>query len=817
MRVFARLDVRQWPLVTRIAALCISIALVLALGVTAISYVAASRGLSEQADARLGSDGAVVARLVDDWNAKHMQLAHSVATLPILARTLEAGDNASDADIAAVTEILASYGGLADGSSGSGVSVIDANGVGRFSDTINGRSFTAREYFQAAIKGNDYISGVTMAITGTGGQSIFVATPIKDAGKIVGVAVVVSDATQIQKAIDAERARFAGDAIGALVDEQGLVIANTLDAGWLLRPVVQLKPDVEKAQVAGMRWGLNVQAPDPLGETDLVAAVGATHPTSFTWQTHGTTYHAVATPLANTQWTYVAALPVASFEAASIELLRTSSVAVAVGALLAALVIMLLMRPLADGLRQLTVAAHGLAEGDIDQQVSINGRDELGQMAAAFRALIGYQREMAAAADAIAAGDLTRAVQPASERDTLGTAFASMRTNLSDLVARVQEVALGVAHSSADLGTATAQAGTTVQQFTQAIQNVAAGAQDTSRSAQETNDAVAQLGDAIDGIARGASDQARQVQAASATATQMAAGVEQVASNAHSVAAASEQTRASAEQGAAAVRETVTGMTDIREVVAQAAGKVQDLGKLGDKIGAVVETIDDVAEQTNLLALNAAIEAARAGEHGKGFAVVADEVRKLAERSSRETKQIAGLIRDVQTGTKDAVAAMEAGAVKVQQGSARADQAGVALEQILRAVESTVRQVTEIASSSQEMAAGARSMTDAMQSISAVVEENTAATEEMAAQSGQVSTSIQAIAAVAGEQSAASEQVSASAEEMSAQVEEMGAQAQELAVTADQLKSLVARFKLDHSNAGTAQASDRVVPLRRAA
>jgi methyl-accepting chemotaxis protein len=446
-------------------------------------------------------------------------------------------------------------------------------------------------------------------------------------------------------------------------------------------------------------------------------------------------------------------------------------------------------RFLEDGLAAMSANDLSVPVRSVTQPIEHYGRDEIGQTAQITNTLLARLHAIIAS-------------------------YERARMSLGDLVGQVRSASDGLADSSAQLGTTAHQTGSAVEQVTTAIQSVAAGAQDTSRGAQETNSAVTQLAHAIHGIARGASEQAQQVQAANDTAIQMASGVNQVAATAEQVANASHETRKAAEHGGSAVRETTAAMAEIQRVVGQASDTVEELGKLGDKIGAVVETIDDIAEQTNLLALNAAIEAARAGEHGRGFAVVADEVRKLAERSSRETKQIADLIQQVQAGTKHAVTAMQAGAAKVEQGSQKAGLAGQALEAILTAVEHTVRQAGQIASASQELAAGARRVTDAMTSISAIVEENTAATEQMSAQSGQVAQAIQSIAAVAEEQSASTEEVSASAEEMSVQIDEMTAQAQELSSTAEQLRRLVARFRLQEV---VAEGSSNVVPLRRAA
>jgi methyl-accepting chemotaxis protein len=455
----------------------------------------------------------------------------------------------------------------------------------------------------------------------------------------------------------------------------------------------------------------------------------------------------------------------------------------------------------------MSTVARRLANGDIEQEITHQGADEVGVLAENFRQVITYQQEMALAASRIGQGDLSVQITARTDQDVLGNAFAQMVDTLRDFIGNIQETAEGVAQASNQLDTAAKQSGQATQQIAQTISQVALGNSHLSQGVEQTRRIVQEQGQAIDSIATGARSQVHAVTKANQTlAERLAVAVEQAQSAANENGRVAQETEQATESGATAVTRTIQGMHAIARANHQVGEWVSAMGQRSGEIGAIVSTINAIAERTSLLALNAAIEAARAGEHGKGFAVVADEVRKLAEQSTRSTREIASLIQTVQQTVEQAVASMAQSDQEVAMGLNMATETEGALAQIRNSVAQVAVQVHSLSAAISAMSGGSTEMASIVKEMADIAETNTAAAETLTSSSEQVLKAVADISAVSEESSAAAEEVSASTEEVTAQVDQTVASAEDLARMAQDLQEIVSGFRLDSATASASPA-----------
>lgn len=308
------------------------------------------------------------------------------------------------------------------------------------------------------------------------------------------------------------------------------------------------------------------------------------------------------------------------------------------------------------------------------------------------RQIVTPVRRLMGLAEKVADGDLTVSVDSTS-KDEVGQLTLSINKMVSDLADTVRQVM--------DAASVVASATT----------EISAGAQAMATGTEKQSAQAGEVASAVEEMSKSILDNSRNAVATADTAT---------------------KARQVAEQGGKAVEETMHGMKPIAEKVGRSAGMVQALGRFSDQIGEIISVIDEIADQTNLLALNAAIEAARAGEQGRGFAVVADEVRKLAERTTRATKEIAAMIKKIQDDTADAVRAMNEGTREVASGIQLADQAGNALQQIIENTLKVTDMVAQIASASEEQSSTSEEIARNVESISGVAQETASGTHQIA-------------------------------------------------------------------------------------
>lgn len=369
----------------------------------------------------------------------------------------------------------------------------------------------------------------------------------------------------------------------------------------------------------------------------------------------------------------------------------------ATAALVAAvLIVVFLTHLVATPLRQLALAADRIAEGDLDVPALDTRRgDEVGALAQAFTRMSTSLRAMVDVARRIASQDLTVQVQPQSTRDQLGQALATMVVNLRNATGGLSESISTLAAAAGEILAATTQ--------------VASGA-------SETGTAIAQTTTTVEEVKQTA-------QLASQKAKLVAEGAQKAT--------------AVGQTGQKSVDASIEGMRHIQSQMESIAETVVRLSEHSQAIGEIIAAVNDLAEQSNLLAVNAAIEAAKAGEQGKGFSVVAQEVRSLAEQSRQATAQVRSILHDIQKSTTAAVLATEQGSRAVEAGMKQSTEAGHVIVQLTGTINEAAQAASQIAASSQQQLVGTDQVALAMQNIKQASMQNVSAARqaEMAAQS----------------------------------------------------------------------------------
>jgi methyl-accepting chemotaxis protein len=380
---------------------------------------------------------------------------------------------------------------------------------------------------------------------------------------------------------------------------------------------------------------------------------------------------------------------------------------------------------------KLGALAHAVANGDLSQQVEVTSKDEIGDltrdvngMVENIRRLVDEVKQKSSVAEEAAeqANKTTKAVQ--EQEQYYSHSIEQMLEQMGKFADGDLTVSVKAEKNDA--------IGKLFDGFTIAVEKIRTMLTQVTEAVEATASASNQISSSAEEMAAGASEQTHQASEVASAVDEMTRTIIDTTKNASTAAELSRMYGENARDGGRIVVETISGMNRIQDVVRQSADTVKELGKSSDQIGEIIQVIDDIADQTNLLALNAAIEAARAGEQGRGFAVVADEVRKLAERTTKATKEIAKMIKQIQKDTAGAVQSMQLGTKEVEQGREMAEKSGQSLRLIIEGAEKVVDVITSVAAASEEQSASAEHISKNIEAITNVTQESAGGTQQIA-------------------------------------------------------------------------------------
>ncbi|HLP18318.1 MAG TPA: methyl-accepting chemotaxis protein [Bacteroidota bacterium] len=432
-------------------------------------------------------------------------------------------------------------------------------------------------------------------------------------------------------------------------------------------------------------------------------------------------------------------------------------------------------------IKNLTVIADRLSKGDVSIEIASAGNDEIAQLEKSFNAIVTSTKDQSRIAELIANGDLSTEAVVKSDLDILSQSMNKVVVTLRNLISEVSSLATSAAEGNLSArGNASIYNGgyqqivegfnltldtviNPVIEGSGVLEKMATGdltvsvdgdykgdhqllktringlgeslkllISDITEAVQATASASNQISSSSEEMAAGAQEQSSKTIEVAGAVEEMAKTIVDTTKNSTAAAEAARNAGVIAREGGTVVNQTIEGMNRVAEVVKKSAVTVQELGNNSNKIGEIVQVIDDIADQTNLLALNAAIEAARAGEQGRGFAVVADEVRKLAERTTKATKEIGMMIKQIQKDTEGAVLSMKEGTEEVERGKALADKAGHSLGQIINGSEEVVNMVTCVAAANEEQSATAEEISKNIEGINTITQDSAQGVQQIA-------------------------------------------------------------------------------------
>ena len=479
-----------------------------------------------------------------------------------------------------------------------------------------------------------------------------------------------------------------------------------------------------------------------------------------------------------------------------------------------------IVKPLNQVVANLQEIAEG--EADLTRSLAVTSRDEIGQLATSFNKFLARLREMVRRTQAVRLDLREAATKIRNSAGEVNRGAVEQSRALQECHVAIQGIdqsLAGVAESTGilvdaaeDSSAATLELGCTIEEIAGQMENLFATVDEVSSSITEMSVASQQISDNVEVLASS-------TEVTASSVTQMDVTIKEIEENAERTSRLSEEATRDALDGKAAVEATISGIGAIREMVDRASATIEELGAQSQDIGRILTVIDEVADQTSLLALNAAIIAAQAGEHGKGFAVVAAEIRELAERTAVSTREIGGIIHGLQHGTSDAVAVMKDGSRRVHEEVARSKAAGAALEKIRSSSLKAGEQVRSIVRATQEQSVGSRQITQSINQVAAMLDQIANAIRQQNLGIRQLAQAAEGLRVIAsqgkqstGEQAKGSKQIAKSVENIRAMIERIDAATREQTERSCQVVDAVSRVRqiADQNVARTAEL-DQVV------